>query len=417
MSARFLCLAMIGALLVSPAATAADYWVAPGGRDGGRGQKSAPWSTLQYAASQVRPGDTVHVVDGDYKGFYTEHGGTPDAQIVFLAEGDKVRIVSRNKETQDGINVEGTSYITVDGFVINGMIRAGIRGNTAKGFRVRRVRADSNGLWGIFTSHCDDAVIEYNVTSRSRKEHGIYVSNSGDRPIIRGNISYGNKSCGIHMNGDLSQGGDGTISGAVVDSNTIYGNKGGSAINADGVQDSTFVNNLIFDNHARGISLFKEDAAAPSTNNLIAHNTIVMAADARWAINIKNGSTGNKLFNNIILHPGSARGDVLIVPDSLSGFTSDRNIFHGRFSTDDGERVLDLTKWRAETGQDTHSIFATADTLFVDSQRGDFHLRPASPAIDAADPARSPKSDREGRPRDVGVGPDVGALESAGPKK
>jgi hypothetical protein len=37
----------------------------------------------------------------------------------------------------------------------------------------------------------------------------------------------------------------------------IYGNgeKGGSAINCDGVQDSLIRNNLLYGNHASGISL------------------------------------------------------------------------------------------------------------------------------------------------------------------
>ena len=42
------------------------------------------------------------------------------------------------------------------------------------------------------------------------------------------------------MNGDESQGGDGMISGALVERNVIYGNGvgGGSGINMDGVTDS-----------------------------------------------------------------------------------------------------------------------------------------------------------------------------------
>ena len=74
------------------------------------------------------------------------------------------------------------------------------------------------------------------------KEHGIYVGNSGDRPIVRGNIAWGNQVCGIHMNGDVSQGGDGIISGALVENNVIFdnGRKGGSGINCDGVRTLSF---------------------------------------------------------------------------------------------------------------------------------------------------------------------------------
>ena len=49
-------------------------------------------------------------------------------------------------------------------------------------------------------------MIENNETSGSAIEHGIYVSNSGDRPIIRNNLSWGNDRNGIHVNGDAEQG-------------------------------------------------------------------------------------------------------------------------------------------------------------------------------------------------------------------
>jgi parallel beta-helix repeat protein len=392
-------------------AVAVDYWVGPNGNDKGPGTKTTPFATLQFACDRARPGDTVRVFDGDYVGFNMTRGGTPKNRITFIAEGDKVRLSRNNPKTLDGINLEAAPYVTIDGFITNDMPRAGVRATHSDGVRIRRVRADNCAKWGIFTSFSNDAVIEYNVVSRARKEHGIYVSNSGDRPIIRGNVSYGNRACGIHMNGDITAGGDGIITGAIVDSNTIYGNGslGGAAINADGVQDSKIVNNVIYDNRARGIALFKEDAAAPSINVLIANNTIVMAADSRWAINIKEGSTGAKLMNNIIINPNKARGDVLITPQSSSGFVSDHNVFSGRFSSDDGDSVWDLTTWKSKMGQDRNSIVATPEALFVNPARGDYRLRSGSAAIGAADPNVIPAWDRDARPRKTGARHDIGA--------
>jgi len=37
-------------------------------------------------------------------------------------------------------------------------------------------------------------------------KHGIYHSNSGDRPTLRGNYCHDNAGAGIHMNADASQG-------------------------------------------------------------------------------------------------------------------------------------------------------------------------------------------------------------------
>ena len=105
---------------------------------------------------------------------------------------------------------------------------------------------DQNGVWGILTGFCDDLLIENNVASRSVEQHGIYVGNSGDRPGHPRQHVWGNNANGIHMNGDVSQGGDGIISDALVEDNVIYDNGvgGGSGINCDGVQDSLIRNNL-----------------------------------------------------------------------------------------------------------------------------------------------------------------------------
>ena len=53
------------------------------------------------------------------------------------------------------------------------------------------------------------------------------------------------------------------ISFALVERNIIYENGvgGGSGINCDGVSDSIFRNNLLYNNHASGISLYGIDGA------------------------------------------------------------------------------------------------------------------------------------------------------------
>jgi hypothetical protein len=44
----------------------ANHYVSPNGRDGGEGTRAAPWRTLAYAFSRLRPGDTLEVRGGDY---------------------------------------------------------------------------------------------------------------------------------------------------------------------------------------------------------------------------------------------------------------------------------------------------------------------------------------------------------------
>src|SRR6058998_2874614 len=330
MARRFRVFAVAAVVWVSaaPAAAAAPlrtFYVDPAGNDSATGSITSPWRTLQKAANTVRAGDLVIVRAGHYAGLYLTTSGTATDPITFHGEPGAI-VDTQNPTTQDGINLEGASYVVIEGFTVTGVPRAGIRAVLNHHVTIRGNTGDLNGRWGILTGFSDDLLIENNTMSRSQAEHGIYVGNSGDRPVIRRNIVWGNNANGIHMNGDLSQGGDGIISGAVVEGNIVHDNgaAGGSGINCDGVQ--------------------------PARDDQVLNNTIVMASDARWAINIQNASTGNIVRNNILYNQHSFRGSVAISADSLPGFVSDTNVVMDRFSTTAGVtavRAAHITELRA----------------------------------------------------------------------
>jgi parallel beta-helix repeat protein len=397
-----------------------NYWVSPTGSDSNPGSQGAPWQTLQHAADSVVAGDTVDVLAGTYDGFVLgwdfPQSGTASAPITFNASPGVV-IDGPNPDTPDGINLEGASYIIIQGFTINnpaGLItRAGIRSVGNTNVIIRNNSVDGAGRWGIFTGFSENVDIEDNSTSNSKREHGIYVSNSADNPIIRHNRVWGNHQCGIQLNADVSQGGDGIISNALISDNVIYdnGSGGGSGINCDGVQDSRIENNLLYNNHASGIALYMIDAAAGSSGNTVVNNTVVMASDARWALLIGNASTGNQVDNNILYTNRSTRGSINISTDSLPDFRSDHNIGVDRFTTDDGDSILALTEWQKSTGQDKNSIISVPSSLFADAPGNDYHLSPTSPAIDAGMAQGAPGVDLDGNPRPRGKGYDIGAYE------
>ncbi len=400
---------------LEPRLALATFFVSNAGSDANPGGSDSPWATLQKAAHTVQAGDTVIVRAGSYVGFDLRQDGTAAARIVFQAEPGAA-ITQRNATTPDGINLEGADYVTIDGFTVNGMPRTGIRSVLNRQVIIRNNHLDMNGKWGILTGFSDDLLIENNVASRSQIEHGIYVSNSGDRPVILGNLIWGNYANGIHMNGDAEMGGDGIISGALVENNVIYGNGtgGGSGINGDGLQNSVIRNNLLSDNHASGISLYRINGGAGSSGNLVVNNTVVQASNGRWALNIQDGSTGNTVRNNILYNAHSFRGSIDISADSLPGFTSDYNVVMNRFTTNGGSSVQNLGQWQAATGQDVHSLIATPSQLFVNPASGDYHLSSTSPAIDAGTSAGAPAFDFEGTARPAGSGIDIGADERGG---
>jgi hypothetical protein len=173
-------------------------------------------------------------------------------------------------------------------------------------------------------------------------------------------------------------------------------------------------NNVIVDAHASGISMYQIDGGICTRNNSVSHNTIVVAADGRWAINIPNsGCTGNQLVANILYSNHSYRGAINIVDGARSGFASNYNVLEGVFSTNGGDSILSFTQWKA-LGYDANSRVSTPSALFVNAS-SDFHLKSGSPAINIGATLSSVKTDFDGKSRPQGASSDAGAFESASP--
>jgi hypothetical protein len=395
------------------------FFVATNGNDAGAGSAAAPWLTLQHAVDSIKPGDTILVQSGTYAGCRIGNSGTAAAPCTLqAAPGAKVVINApgaANRHSSD-LEVENFSSTVsnwiIDGFEVTNAPRYGIDVRVTDAITIRNCYVHNSALTGIFFAFSDHQLVTGNQ-SAFNGEHGIYDSNSGDFGVFRGNSLHDNHSAGIHLNGDISQGGDGIISGVLIENNVIFNNGvgGGSGINCDGVQNSTIRNNLLYNNHASGISLYRIDAGGSAINNLVINNTIDMAADARWALNVQDASTGNTVLNNVLYNNHSFHGSIDVSADSLPGFTSDYNVVMDRFTTDGGNSILTLAQWQSATGQDRHSFVATPTALFVNAAANDFHLTATSPAIDTGTSSQAPATDLEGKPRPSGKGFDVGAYE------
>jgi parallel beta-helix repeat protein len=405
-------------------------YVSPAGSDDNDGSEAAPWGTIQGAVDSAEPGDTIVIAGGTYAGARIERSGTESAWITLTAApGAAVLINSPGPNNQHDSNLEletweGSgivAYWIIEGLEVANAPNWGIdmRGNEddhSHHFIIRNNKVHDNGVGsertGIFTGFVDDIVIEGNE-SYANGEHGIYLSNSGDRFVVRRNRLFDNMNCGLHMNGDASQGGDGTISEGVVEANTIYGNGvGGCAgINMDGVTDSIVRNNLLYDNHATGIAIFQQDGAVCSRDNRILNNTILNAEDGRWAITLSDPACiNNKLFNNILYTAHSFRGSIELPTGSIPGLESDFNVVMNRFSIDDGNSVIDLSEWQA-LGYDNNSFIADMAQLFVDIGADDYHLDADSPAVDVGVSLADVTEDLDGQARPAGAGYDIGAYE------
>jgi Protein of unknown function (DUF1565) len=101
------------ALLVaaSDAAPLRTLYVATTGNDSADGSAAAPWRTQQRAANLVRAGDQVIVRAGHYAGFNLTTSGTAANPILFSADPGVIVDTPNPVRTQDGINLEGASWI------------------------------------------------------------------------------------------------------------------------------------------------------------------------------------------------------------------------------------------------------------------------------------------------------------------
>ncbi len=423
MIANLLLLVGLFLLLQSAAKAGGNIYYVDDDCDGsGNGTIGDPWCTIQEAANAVGVGDSVLINPGSYAGgIQVAVSGTAVNPITFKGIGANV-IIDGDGSGQDGFNIENADYIVIDGVTVQQASRAGVRIVLADHVTVRNSTFIDNGKWGVFTGFADYTTVENIESYGAVLEHGIYISNSSDYPVIRGNRLHHNHANGLHMNGDASlsdpgHNSDGIISFGLIENNIIYENGvgGGSGINMDGVTDTIVRNNLLYNNHASGISIYQIDGGSGSQNNLILNNTILMPSDGRWAINIPDLSdTNNKIYNNILLSDHSFRGSITIPSASLAGFESDYNIVANRLTADDGNTVISLAAWQG-LGFDAHSFIATANELFVNPAAHDYRLKDGSPAINAGTTLADVPTDLDGNPRPIGAAYDIGAYEYGTP--
>lgn len=373
--------------------------------------------SIQAAVNDARPGDTVLVHDGNYRGFTVYASGKASSPITIRAAGTAA-VIDRPNGNGEGITLNDASHIAIEGFTIIGMPRAGIASHKAsatwpmRGVIIRRNTVRNSGSTNIYLSQTADSTVEDNLASGSLGSHGIYLANGGsDNVVLRGNRCFGNAKNGIHFNGDMSMGGDGLHRGLTIENNILYGNAA-NGLDMDGVQDSLIRNNLIYGNGRHALRAFRIDAAAGPKNLGIVNNTLLAGRDGGWAVKTSQDLGGHAIFNNILLSDNDAAGSIS-VPGT--GFTSDNNVLVGRLSFDGKDSIASLRVWQA-AGFDINSSIGAPASLFINATMDNYRLKAGAPAIDAGlaslNGIAAPATDILGNTRPQGSAHDLGAYES-----
>jgi parallel beta-helix repeat protein len=288
----------------------------------------APLATLQAAANLVKPGDTVLVMNGTYKG--TDNGkvveittsGTASAPITFQAAPGQTPVID-NTGAWNGISIQA-SYIVINGFTVVGGAANYNLNQAMAGYDTGSSALNGNGIsitpsskvplpnhitienstvyneggGGIYTEGADYVQILNNVVHDNAHwsaygNSGISVStsanldnNAGPHIVISGNTAYNNAQMVPTVGGNVITDGEGII----LDTNPGY------------TGQMLVQNNKVYNNGGPGIESFLSDNAVISGNAVYGNNTQHTQSASNSTIFI-NQSKNNTVSSNTTTAP------------------------------------------------------------------------------------------------------------------
>lgn len=412
------------------AAETAEFFVSTSGRNTNPGTLERPWRTLQRAANAAPAGSTIRVRGGTYAGFVMTRSGRPGAPIKFMPYGNESVVLAGNQSTTNVVRISGAHHVVIRGFVVRNA-RASQSGSgilvDRQSYRITVTNniVTDNRSFGV--SIIDSTYVLVNQNEIKRNAEGVYIrgQSTGIR-VVDNHIHHQDRMVVATVGGTDDHGGVGvslvrTVGSVVVTRNQIHGNRavspdwgydgagieiyGGDGAKirqnriwdnrvvmetgsgGDACRDNVFVRNVIWGATTRDVS--KGMLLRCAEGMLIANNTFYRLDE--WVFDLKEGGSGHatsirglRILNNIsVMSNGKIYGVESAIPGSV---VVDYNlIWHterGTLATVVGfgrtSRMSTLTAW---TGFNAHGV--NKAPLFIAAGGHDFHLRSASPAIDA----------------------------------
>ncbi len=410
------------------------------GSDFNPGSQIQPWKTIQKAANTVHAGDSITVLAGTYnERVKVSHSGSQGSPIAFQAQG----------------------LVSLQGFTVKADFI------TIKGFQITDTpNADGDGV-GIFVqgSSCD---LENNYIFFATRGGILLYADPGNYAgtsncIVRNNRLYRNSQYGIQVLGT-----DHLIEGNEIWDTIQYHPKWIDPpkwVDADGIRffgsGHIFRRNFIHDislsdplNVNPHIDAFQtwDELGKPAGSNILFEGNTVNLDAGSTGFQLEGGTNNLLIMNNIIstfsgvnaykngnpplttpsniyvvnnLFIGNLAYNTNAYPAGVSLYDTSNAVVKNNILTEQKGQAIYIDNSLADVDynlaynsdgsiplgtRSSHSLWEY-NPQFVDPQKGDFHLQPDSPAIDAGITLQISPFDKDGVTRPQGKSTDIGPYE------
>jgi parallel beta-helix repeat protein len=461
-------------LLATPCLAAESYCVAPTGADSNPGSEAKPWKTIQKAADTMSPGDTVTVLAGNYA---TERvgvtkSGTAESPIAYQAKGTVVMKgfkITANYITVRGFEIADTDYVRWHADVSAGVY---VKGHHVTVENNYVHDATLNGI--VLFGTPEEPAVTSNCTVRNNRlfrNEMAGISVSGRNNLIEGNEVWGTMQ--YHPKVLAAEGHPAKIGGLDADGMRFFGQGhifrknrihdikfGAPGINPekgdynDNPHTDCFQTWSGKNNEAAKDIVFEQnicdlaDAQTPNettqgfmiegeAENIVIRNNVFKTFRGVNAIGSKKLIVVNNTFvSDLSLNPKFHPGGVGLkdCPDSIiknnifydmpghainvsftgtepSPKTALDYVVRNMTFRSDGKSV-----WEPYTYSHGHDLW-NVDPKLADPAKGDYHLKPDSPAIAAGAEVSDVKVNLDGVARPQGKPCAIGAFEYHPPEE
>ena len=425
-------------------ATPDEIFVSPTGKDSNPGSRARPVKSIQKAVDKLAPGKTVTLLAGVYnlKGIVVISAkGTADAWVTVRGEkGAKVildglsfdiprpEVYPRNNGL---LQIQNAAYVRIQNIHVRNSRRSGINIQDSRYIDVLNCTSENSLSPGIAAwQRCEyirvlgNTVINANdmkmswTTYRGREapheaismagphyfevawnhvyncdKEGIDVKETASFGIVHHNYVHDLKRQGLYIDGWFGQ-----LEDIEMYDNVVHGCESGIAISSEegpNTKNLRIHHNLVYNNRATGIFFSRWGADNPRENVRVYNNTFYRNGWGRdfsgdpqywlsggcyfYTTNVKDVEISNNIFaRNFPFEIGhTARfAPAWTVTNNIR---IDNNLIQDVNTVDYPMYLHTWLKDSVYSITGTHAI--TSDPLFVDAERGDFRLKPNSPAL------------------------------------